>query len=351
MLQLTLQLPLIICGDFSIDISDLLNSGWLGVPDFVPVWPKGVTSTLYNTSNRIIDYVLVSRCIFPLIGAIWPLWNTPWRPHLSFYLEILNRPMALQADFLVRPRPLPMEAAKGVEKANSDSVNQSLWECSQEQAAHTLEKARGKTGIAILGKPSEALPGDPKFGGECQGDSIKAGEALAFSTLSSEYYVFWLVGIPKEERHNYTGRCQYPKIFHKPITAPKIKDNRYLFPECDIVYRVTNRLSAIIKVNGDSMEHRLFVIEHFLSARDVIPCDLRDSLDELVNVYDLPFFLSGLPDTLIPLEELLNKAVGAMFGQKLCELNKAWRDFGRNRFQQTKIRAFCEYSQRAKSKG
>ncbi len=174
---------------------------------------------------------------------------------------------------------------------------------------------------------------------------------LPFSTFSSEYYVVWLAGIPKEEHHKYAGRCQYPKIVHEPITAPKIKDNRYLFPECDIVYRVTNRLSAIIKVNGDSMEHRLFVIEHFLSARDVIPCDLRDSLDELVNVYDLPFFLSGLPDTLIPLEELLNKAVGAMFGQKLCELNEAWRDFGRNRFQQTKIRAFCEYSQRAKSKG
>ena len=113
-----------------------------------------------------------------------------------------------------------MEAAKGVEKSNSDSVNQSLWECSQEQAAHTLEKARGKTGTAILGKPSEVLPGDPKFGGEYQGDSIKAGEALAFSTFSSGYYVLWQTGIPQEEHHKYTGRCQYLKIVHKPITAP-----------------------------------------------------------------------------------------------------------------------------------
>ncbi len=90
-----------------------------------------------------------------------------------------------------------MEAAKGVEKANSDSVNQSLWECSQEQAAHTLEKARGKTGIAILGKPSEALLGDPKFGGEYQGDSIKAGEALAFSTHFFGVLRFLASGDPK----------------------------------------------------------------------------------------------------------------------------------------------------------
>ncbi len=209
------MVPLIIFGDFNIDVNDLVNSGWLGVPKFVPIWPKRVTSTLYNTSNRIIDYILVSKSIQSIIGRLLP--------DLSFMLEVLNRPMVLQSDFLVKPRPLPTDLAKGVYKSNSESVNGSIWEYSRKQAAAKLEKARAKTGTAILGKPSQASLSDPKFQGEYLSDSIKSGEAVAFATLSSEHYVLWLAGVKSSEHYMHTGRSQFPKIVQRPITPLPLK--------------------------------------------------------------------------------------------------------------------------------
>ncbi len=322
LLQTILQLPLIICGDFNIDINDLLNSGWLGIPDLIPVWPREVTTTLYNASGRIISYVLVSKCIYSIIGAVTPVWDTPWRPHLSFCLEILDRPLSLHANFLLKPKPLPIEEANVVEKSNKTTHNMQIWEHSQQQARTQLAKAKVKSGIAILGKPSSPLNEDPKYQGKYRVDSIQSGEALAFSTLASEYYVLWLAGVPQKEHHKYTGRCQYPRIVRKPITAPTIKSNRFLSPDLDAVYSVANRIDAIVNNVGDIKAHQLCIINNFLSARDVLPLDIREPLDDLVNVYDLPFFLTASIDSLRPLQELFAHAVGSLFDCKLAELNK-----------------------------
>ncbi len=115
-----------------------------------------------------------------------------------------------------------------------------------------------------MGKPCAALSEDPKFNDEeYKRDSIECGEALAFSTLSAEYFVLWLAEVDGVEHHKYTGRAQYPRIVNKPIVPPSIKTNRYLTPDLNPVYGISNMLNAIYDCNGDKEEHIMYVQDIF----------------------------------------------------------------------------------------
>ncbi len=174
---------------------------------------------------------------------------------------------------------------------------------------------------------------DEKFAEpEYQKDSIECGEALAFSTLSSEYYVLWLAGVKTSEHHKYIGRAQYPKIVNKPVLAPMYKESRYLTPQIDPVYEISNRLNAMYYGNGDPEQHISPISDRFLEARDAMPIDIRDHLDGQVDVYSLQYMLRGHNDFLAVMLGIFDLAVESMFRQKLSEVNKEWRNFGKHQF-------------------
>ena len=70
---------------------------------------EGVTSTLYGTSDRVIDLVLVSYCIRSLVKKVAPVLDSPCRPHLSFGVKLFARPRQLRAWIQIKPKPIPME--------------------------------------------------------------------------------------------------------------------------------------------------------------------------------------------------------------------------------------------------
>ena len=64
-------------------------------------------------------------------------------------------------------------------------------------ASGRLKKQTAKPGLAILGRPTNALDTDPKCQGQTKHASIQVGEQMALAALTSEYLVLDLAGIKK----------------------------------------------------------------------------------------------------------------------------------------------------------
>ena len=91
------------------------------------------------------------------------------------------------------------------------------WEEAQELARNKLANQKYYSGVAILGKPPEALQEDHKFQGELLSAAIAVGEDMAQASLSTEYLVLKVAGVNEATWPRYIGRGQYPKFKEKPI--------------------------------------------------------------------------------------------------------------------------------------
>ena len=69
-------------GDFNICYREFVDSGWCDQLSVIVKVPKG-DSTLKNTSNRIIDFVLVSRSFDCAISNLELVVEVPWGPHFG----------------------------------------------------------------------------------------------------------------------------------------------------------------------------------------------------------------------------------------------------------------------------
>ncbi len=242
----------------------LLATGWLEVAHFNIYTPNGITSTLYKHNDRLIDYAIVSASIFPLIRFLIPIWGTPWRPHISLLLAVIDKPMSLFADVLLHPKPLPMDEALKVYSTLTDAEVSLTWTRSLRAAKRKLNKAKRRTGIAILGRPSEALLSDPKFSGEYKAESIRVGEGLAEATLSSELFVLSLAGVPDKEQHMFTGRSQYLKILSKPVRGKNAVGPKFADTATDVTVEAVNCIQAWADGNiSDNPQFRGAVLSAF----------------------------------------------------------------------------------------
>ena len=102
-----------------------------------------------------------------------------------------------------------------------DNVTRSAyWKNANKKAYKLLNKQRAKTGVAILGSPSQSLSSDPKFQGNLANQMILSGEKLAQASLASEFLVLKVANVPSQDHPKYTGRGQYPKFQHKSLVSP-----------------------------------------------------------------------------------------------------------------------------------
>ena len=129
-----------------------------------------------------------------------------------------------------QPTPLPLEIA--LEKVSTlDSSDLSrVYRNASKKARKKLQRQKSWTGVAILGSPCEALRNDPKFQGDFLEKSVAAGEELAQASLSAEYFILNLAGIPPGEMYRYIGRGQYPSFRYKPLAPKKGLVGKYVCP-------------------------------------------------------------------------------------------------------------------------
>ena len=116
----------------------------------------------------------------------------------------------MKGSILTVPKTLPQDLAKTavLEGASeSEAKNQAT-----QIAQHMLYTQKQKTGVAILGKPQNALHTDPKYQGDFRRDSTLIGERLAEASLTIEITTLILAKIPQNKWKPYLGRAQYPRI-------------------------------------------------------------------------------------------------------------------------------------------
>ena len=159
MIKRAIGLPMFLIGDFNMTPDTLKESDWLEALK-VEVLTTGADSTMNNTI-KVNDFALSS----PEISHIFQLsLNDPtsFSPHYSILVEVLAHPRAIRGDVLKVPKVLPYERA--LEKWNTLNENKQMkqWIAAETLARKRLRYSKISTGLAILGKPSDALRNDPK---------------------------------------------------------------------------------------------------------------------------------------------------------------------------------------------
>ena len=220
------NIPFIIVGDFNILPELLLDSGWLVGMSATVMRPENVDSTLNNVPNIIIEYLIVSNSILHLIIFLVADINTTTLPH-GLRFGISHGPRAFLTRVLKCPSPLPIkQAVLELNKINDNDISK-IYRKANNKTRMKLSRQKGRTGVAILGKPSEALLNDPKFQGDFLTHSVNSGEEMALASLTTEYFILMLANIDPYVMHRFIGRGQYPSFKYKPLTPRKGPEHRY----------------------------------------------------------------------------------------------------------------------------
>ena len=236
------NLPFLLYADFNCTPEDVTESSWLSLLFAQIILPSGPTS---KQSDRIIDFMLCSASIFPLFSAIRLVHKVPFGPHFGMLLDIAATPLLVTCLKQIFPKGLPLVEFKIEWNTLSDFTKLGFWRKAQSTANFKLQKQKKRTGIAILGRPSTELAKDPKYQGDFLLDSIKVGEQLALSALSSEMLILLTLSIPRKQWHKYIGRSQYPKFREQSIAS----NNKPIYTDEDVLYwgSVKNLASATLQ--------------------------------------------------------------------------------------------------------
>ena len=173
------------------------------------------------------------------------------------------------------------------------------WEGSQLLAKNRLAKQKYYSGVAILGKPPEALQEDHKFKGELLDAAIAVGEDMAQASLSTEYLVLKIAGVNEATWPRYIGRGQYPKFKEKPIVRAHQIDKRFTCPNLSFSASLKS-LSKIVGhqtgsgvINQEDIDSLISLLAQLPVFKDTFPKYIQDKFPEFLNItpsqLDLPF--------------------------------------------------------------
>ena len=205
------DVPIIIVGDFNMLPTEFNDSCWCAHLKANLVLPPTPT-TLSKTSDRLIDYIVVSDSIRHIIEEVTAVQDTPWRHH-GIAFKINARPRAMHSTSLMRPKALPLAEATQIYSVMSDYQKYQAYLQATRKARNILHRQRTKTGVAILGKPHPTLAQDIKYDAQYGKASVTTGERLAQASLASELMVCGLAEVPYRK---YIGRGNTPSSVTRP---------------------------------------------------------------------------------------------------------------------------------------
>ena len=227
LLQQIIRIPIVCYGDFNFSPDVLESSDWLRHLGMRIFCPAGNT-TLNNAPSSLIDFVLFSNSIQDIFVSLEVDTKVSWSPHYGLLLKIIGNPLSVVGNVLCIPKPLPLTLFQTEWNKLDQSKQISLFNKAKQQASKRLSKQKLKTGVAILGSPSQVLANDPKFKGRTYADSVKVGEAMAHTALATELLVLIVACVPPKDRHQYIGRSQYPKFKTRSICRANCSQNIFV---------------------------------------------------------------------------------------------------------------------------
>ncbi len=221
----------------------IAESGWVDILDVVVKKPLGPT-TLKSARDSVIDFFLVSKSIETICGPVTLDLETHWYPHYGLKMDILMSPRRVTGTVLVIPKPLPLSDFCEVWELLTEQRRNKILNSAHRQAQRLLLRQKSKTGVAILGKPIDALRNDPKCQGATLADSVTVGERMALTALKTEIAVLITVRVPVRDRFRYFGRSQYPRFQRKCLVRKKRHDN-FSCPHLTYWYAVSGSLARL----------------------------------------------------------------------------------------------------------
>ena len=224
LLQKALSLPLFCIGDFNMLSTELVSSGWAETLKVNVKCPSYGNTSINSAADRMIDYILISKSIDHIFESAFLDYNVPWSPHFGLEVTFRAQPRDITGYVLCVPRALPLTTFHAYWKEYSESQRALAWEAAQYRAGCKLAAHKSKTGIAILGSPTNRLEYDEKFQGELKEQQLINGERLALASLSTEMLILDVAKVPIKEQYSYYGRSQYPKFKNKPLSKSSKPD-------------------------------------------------------------------------------------------------------------------------------
>ena len=122
-------------------------------------------------------------------------------------------------------------------------------------AGERLALQKGRTGMAILGKPLAEVASTLA---EHLSDSIASGEAFAQASLTSELLVCLVTKVSRDDFHFYIGRGQFPKIVNKPI-VPKNKKGYFCREDLEQWANCLSRLDYFLTLDTSDKKSQIGV--------------------------------------------------------------------------------------------
>ena len=141
----------IVAGDFNMKPQEW-NDDILDKLDMQIIAPNAAFTCTNNSENSLIDYVLVSRSIAPMIKELRTVGGddqekVPWAPHLGIQFELHAEADTLWSREQIKPHPITIKK----DKKNNDI----RWDFDSEEWFKLLEKAESKAEDHITRKYDE----------------------------------------------------------------------------------------------------------------------------------------------------------------------------------------------------
>ena len=75
--------------------AELLSVEWFGTMEVHIKPPSNVEHTCTKGSCRMLDYLVVSSIMFPLIKSVLAVSDVPWEPHYGLEVELTTEPASV----------------------------------------------------------------------------------------------------------------------------------------------------------------------------------------------------------------------------------------------------------------
>ncbi len=247
--------------------------------------------TTLNTTKKVIDYAICS----PEIAHLFKLSlhdATSFSPHYSIRVSVLAHPRSIIGKVLKVPKILPFEEAQEAWNELNDFQKLRQWITAEDLAKRRLAHSKKRTGLAILGRPSQALLEDPKYNQEFLEKAGYVGESFAQAALASEYLILRLAKIPPEDRNRYTGRSQFPAMLPRPPMG-KIWANKYDCEFCKFWNKMHTKITRLRNCSAQNICDAKMEVLDLLSEvdyrwpRNTTPEQITEYLEAFTNLNDV----------------------------------------------------------------
>ena len=224
-------LPVIMCADWQMHPSMLIESDWPRRANLVLAEPPGQKATCNINLDKAsyLDFFLVSPQLLPLV-TVEPFLSAPWKTHLSLRLTLHARPHQFMAPIMRIPKKLPaLPLMDGKHIFLEDT-----WKEAERLAQDHISKHAPISGVIGLG---------PHLLQKLPHAQQSLSKDFALASTKAECYTCLAAKIPQDQIHRFLGRGHMPSVVVKSPFQRNYGSSKFHCRKCDTWTRLETVLT------------------------------------------------------------------------------------------------------------